>query len=86
MKYFSNLGVAEFLVETKYGIKIGDEIIITGPTTGVVEIKIEEMQVDCKVATECGKGELFSIPVPCKVRPSDKIYKIVDASEVPNNQ
>ena len=86
MKYFSKLGVAEFLVETKYGIKIGDEIIITGPTTGVVEIKIEEMQVDCKVATECGKGELFSIPVPCKVRPSDKIYKIVDASEVPNNQ
>ena len=66
MKYFSKLGVAEFLVETKYGIKIGDEIIITGPTTGVVEIKIEEMQVDCKVATECGKGELFSIPVPCK--------------------
>ncbi len=86
MKYFSKLGVAEFLVETKYGVKVGDELLIMGPTTGVIELKAEEMQVDYKTVDECGKGDLFSISVPCKIRPSDKLYKIVDAGEVPNNQ
>lgn len=86
IKYFSKLGVAEFLVETKYGIKKGDEVIIMGPTTGVIEMKVEELQVDCKEAESCDRGELFSMPVSCKIRPSDKLYKIVDASEVPNNQ
>ena len=86
MKYYSKLGVAEFLVETKYGVKIGDYLIITGPTTGVIELKAEEIQVDCKPAEKCERGELFSIKVSEKIRPSDKLYKIVDASEVPNNQ
>lgn len=86
MKYYSKLGVAEFLVETKYGVKIGDDLIITGPTTGVIELKAEEIQVDCKPAEKCERGELFSIKVSEKIRPSDKLYKIVDASEVPNNQ
>ncbi|MCQ2210391.1 MAG: U32 family peptidase [Paludibacteraceae bacterium] len=86
MKYYSKLGVAEFLVETKYGVKKGDELIITGPTTGVIELKADEIQVDCKSADSCERGELFSIKVPEKIRPSDKLYKIVDASEVPNNQ
>ncbi|MBR4840438.1 MAG: U32 family peptidase [Paludibacteraceae bacterium] len=86
IKYYSKLGVAEFLVETKFGIKKGDEIIIMGPTTGVIELKVEELQVDCKPADTCERGTAFSIPVPCKIRPSDKLYKMVDASEVPNNQ
>jgi len=86
IKYFSKLGVAEFLVETKYGIKKGDEVIIMGPTTGVIEMKVEELQVNCKEAESCDRGKLFSMPVSCKIRPSDKLYKIVDASEVPNNQ
>ncbi len=86
MKYYSKLGVAEFLVETKYGVKIGDDLIITGPTTGVIELKAEEIQVDCKPSEKCERGELFSIKVSEKIRPSDKLYKIVDASEVPNNQ
>jgi len=86
MKYFSRLGVAEFLVETKYGVKNGDELVIMGPTTGVVELTAEDMHVDYQPAKEVRRGELFSIAVPCKVRPSDKLYKIVDASEVPDNQ
>lgn len=86
MKYYSKMGVAEFLVETKYGIKKGDEVIITGPTTGVIELKIDELHVDCSAAEKCERGELFSIPVPCKIRPSDKLYKMVDASEVPDTQ
>jgi putative protease len=86
MKYYSKLSVAEFLVETKYGVNLGDDLIITGPTTGVIELKAEEIQVDCKPAEKCERGELFSIKVSEKIRPSDKLYKIVDASEVPNNQ
>lgn len=86
MKYYSKLGVAEFLVETKFGIEKGDDIIIMGPTTGVVELKVEEMQVDCKSVERCERGTAFSIAVPCKIRPSDKLYKMVDASKVPNNQ
>lgn len=86
MKYYSKLGVAEFLVETKFGIAKGDDIIIMGPTTGVVELKVDELQVDCKSAERCERGTTFSIAVPCKIRPSDKLYKMVDASEVPNNQ
>lgn len=86
LKYYSKIGVAEFLAETKYGLKIGDEAIITGPTTGVVEVKIEQIQVDCKDAERAERGEKFSIKVPCKIRPSDKLYVMKDASEVPNNQ
>jgi putative protease len=86
MKYYSKLGVAEFLVETKYGVNLGDDLIITGPTTGVIELKAEEIQIDCKPAEKCERGELFSIKVSEKIRPSDKLYKIVDASEVPNNK
>jgi len=82
MKYFSKLGVAEFLVETGYGVKESDELLIMGPTTGVLELKAENMQVDYQPAKEVRRGELFSIAVPCKIRPSDKLYKIVDASEV----
>jgi putative protease len=86
VKYFSNIEVAEFLVETKYGIKKGDELLIIGPTTGVIELKADEIQVNYKTADRANKGESFSIKVPAKVRPSDKLYKIVDTSEVPNNQ
>lgn len=86
MKYYSKLGVAEFLVETKYGVKLGDKLLIMGPTTGVIELEAKEIQVDCKKAECCSKGELFSIKVPDKIRPSDKLYKIVDASEASDNQ
>ena len=86
MKYYSKLGVAEFLVETKYGVNKGDELIIMGPTTGVIEVRAEEIQVDYHEADSCERGNLFSIKVPVKIRPSDKLYKFVDIKEVSNNQ
>ncbi len=85
MKYFSNISVAEFLVETQ-SVRVGDEIVIMGPTTGVIEITITEMQVDYKPAQEAMKGQLFSIPLKEKIRPSDKLYKWVEAGEVKDNQ
>ena len=75
-KYFSKLGVAEFVMETQ-NLKIGDEILITGPTTGAISQIVEEIRVNLKPVSETIKGEHFSIKVQEKIRPSDKLYKIV---------
>lgn len=76
--YFSKIQVAEFLAETGDALQVGDEIIITGPTTGVIETKVEEIQVDRQTVEKTVKGELFSIRIDEIVRRSDKIYKLVD--------
>ncbi len=79
LKYFSNLGVAEFLMETQ-SLKVGDEILITGPTTGAVFQTVEEIRVDLKSVEETVKGEKFSMKVNEKIRPSDKLFKMVKAT------
>src|ERR1035437_10593375 len=79
--YFTNLGVAEVKLETG-GIKVGDEIIVTGPTTGVFQTKIEEIRVELESVNEAHKGVYCSIPVNQKLRRSDKLYKVVDSSQV----
>lgn len=73
--FFSNLSVAEVLVETGE-LRTGDQILITGPSTGVIECEAQEIRVDLKVAEKAVKGEYCSIPVPAgvKLRRSDKIY------------
>lgn len=76
IKYFSNLGVAEFLMETQ-SLKVGDEILITGPTTGAVTQIVDEIRVDLQPVEETVKGEKFSIKVNEKIRPSDKLFKLV---------
>lgn len=73
VRYFSKLGVAEFLMEAGE-LKVGDEVVITGPTTGAVIVTIDEIRVDLKPVEKAVKGESISIPVPCKVRPSDRLY------------
>lgn len=75
-KYFSKLGVAEFVMETQ-NLQVGDEILITGPTTGAISQIVEEIRVNLKPVSETVKGEHFSIKVQEKIRPSDKLYKIV---------
>lgn len=78
MNYFNKIGVAEFLIESQ-SLHVGDEILITGPTTGVVESKVEEIRVDLKNVDASIKGEFCSIPINAKIRRADKLYKIVDA-------
>jgi len=80
LSYFSKLGVAEFKVETPNGLSVGDQVLIIGPTTGVIETTIEEIRFDLKSVESVKKGDVFSIPVPAKVRKADKLYKVVDAS------
>jgi len=76
--YFSNLKVAEFLVETG-NLKVGDEIIISGPTTGVIEMKVPEIRIDLNSVEEAQKGIRFSMPIEKTIRRSDKLYKVIPA-------
>ena len=81
MNYFSKLKVAEFKMETGH-LKVGDKILVAGPTTGIVEASVEEIRVDLKPVEETKKGERFSIKLDQIIRRSDKLYKIVNSSEV----
>jgi putative protease len=74
--YFDRIGVAEFVVETGE-ISVGDEVLVIGPTTGVIETRIEEIRVDEKNTDRAVKGDTCSIPVRETVRRSDKLYKVV---------
>ena len=58
-------------------LKAGDKVLITGPTTGAITTEITEIRVDLKPVQETVKGERFSIRIPEKIRPSDKMFKLV---------
>ena len=73
IKYFSKIGVAEFQVEA-HEIRVGDTLLITGPTTGALRFDCTEIRYDLKSVTSAEKGWRISIPVPDKVRPSDKLF------------
>ena len=77
ISYFSNLNVAEFEMESGV-LQVGDEIVIIGPTTGVLFQTVDEIRVDLQSVDETKKGERFSIKVNEKIRPSDKLYKLVN--------
>ncbi|MBP7104161.1 MAG: U32 family peptidase, partial [Fermentimonas sp.] len=79
VKHFGNLGVTEFLVETQ-SVKPGDELLITGPTTGAVFITAEDIRVDFNSVEEAVKGDHFSIKTNEKIRPNDQLYKMVTAN------
>lgn len=83
IKYFSKLGVAEFLMETQ-SLELGDKALITGPTTGALFIEPEEIRVALKPVKKTVKGDLFSMKVPEKVRPNDKLFKLVKYPSTPN--
>lgn len=78
IKYFSKLGVAEFQIESG-SLRVGDEILVTGPTTGAVTQVVEEIRVDLKPVEEAKKGDRFSIRMSEKIRPSDKLFKWQDS-------
>lgn len=80
VKYFSNLGVAEFLVEAAE-ISVGDKLLVTGPTTGAVFLTLEEARVELKPVQTVHKGEHFSVKME-KIRPSDKLFKLVSTNEL----
>jgi putative protease len=79
--YFSKPGVAEIKLETG-DLSKGESLMITGPTTGVYEFRAEEIRVEEKGVEMALKGSVCSIPVPGVVRRSDRLFRIVDASQV----
>ena len=78
LKYFPKVQVGEFKMES-HSLKKGDRVLVTGPTTGVVEAFIEELRVDDVVKEEAIKGEVVNFKIDSLVRPSDKLYKVVPA-------
>ena len=77
--YYAKIGVAEILIEAQH-LSIGDEILITGETTGAYEDLVEEIRVELKPVEKAVKGEYLSLKTTDIVRRNDKVYKIV-ASE-----
>lgn len=78
IKYFDKIGIGEFKMEGQ-SLNIGDEILISGPTTGVQKEIVAELRVNDKMKEQVKKGDFFSMPVKNKIRSSDKLYKVVNA-------
>ena len=78
LKFYEQPLIGEFQIESN-SLTLGDEIIITGPTTGDIETIVTSIKVNNVDSTKAGKGEVITIPVPEKIRPSDKLYKLVNA-------
>ena len=76
LKYFDQVNVGEFKCES-HSLSVGDEIMITGPTTGYIQMKVDELRVDGKPAIKAEKGDVFTLAINEKIRPSDKLYKLV---------
>ncbi|HRV53285.1 MAG TPA: peptidase U32 family protein [Bacteroidia bacterium] len=77
--FFPKTNIAVFLIES-FDVRVGDKILIQGPTTGSQEMVVEDMRVDKKEgALTAEKSDLVTFKTNFKVRPSDKLYKIVDA-------
>ena len=78
IKHFSKLGVAEIAVEASE-LELGDHLLITGTTTGVMYFDAKEIRYELNPVEKADKGTRVSIPVPDKVRPNDKVFKLVKA-------
>ena len=73
IRYFSNIGVAEFLIEATE-LHVGDKLLITGHTTGAMYLTLDEARVNLKPVDTVKKGVHVSFKVPDRIRPNDKLY------------
>jgi len=76
--YYDKPKIGEFILEAQY-LSVGDDIMITGPTTGYLEGKVTELRVGEKSVKRVNRGESFTMPFAEKIRASDKLYKLVDS-------
>jgi putative protease len=80
-KYYAKAGVGEFIIES-FDVKKGDKILVTGPNLGAVEMEIKEMYVNDKPGTVAKRGDILSLKIDKKIRPSDKLFKLVENETV----
>jgi putative protease len=73
IRHFTKIGIGEFQMEAGE-LRPGDEVVVTGPTTGALIFNVEELRVDLRPVDVVRKGDRFSMPVPDKVRASDRLY------------
>jgi len=85
VKYFSRLGVGEFFMEAGELCR-GDEVIVTGPTTGALIITADDIRVDGRSVDKAVKGDSFSIAVPAKIRPADRLYRWAPTDAAKNDR
>ena len=76
MHFFPKANIGEFKLEA-FDLKLGDLVLITGPTTGAKEFVVQEMYVNDKQGEIASRGDSVTIPLEFRIRPSDKLYKIV---------
>ncbi|MCQ2229746.1 MAG: U32 family peptidase [Bacteroidales bacterium] len=81
--YFAKLNVGEFVMESGE-LKVGDKVIVMGPTTGVMDLDVKELRYDLKPVDKVKKGDVFSMVVSDRIRRNDKLYRI-DSSELVND-
>jgi putative protease len=74
--FFPKAGIGEFKLEA-FDLKVGDQVLITGPTTGAKELSVKEMFVNDKKGDSASRGDSITLPLEFRIRPSDKLYKIV---------
>lgn len=82
LHYFPKAAVAQFVVEAQ-SISVGDKVLITGPTTGVIEHEIESLMINDQPAERAVRGEEFTFPLHTRIRKSDKLYKLVKTEFAP---
>lgn len=76
--FFPKASIGEFKIEA-YDVKVGDKLLITGPTTGAREFELTELMVDDVASENAKKGDSCTIPLDFRIRLSDKLYKIVQS-------
>lgn len=81
IKYFSQIGVAEFLIEN-VDLNVGDKILVTGTTTGALMQCVDEIRYDLQPVATATRGQHVSFKTNERVRPNDKLYKLVDAVDM----
>jgi putative protease len=84
LNYYPKIGVGEFLLESG-DLSLGDEILITGPSTGLISMKVDEIHTDKGPVTKGLKGDKIAIRTGRKIRPSDKLYLWPDAPGSPDD-
>ncbi len=82
-KYYPKAQVGEFNIES-FDVKVGDKILITGPSLGALEMQIKEMYVNDRPGQVAKRGDVLSLKIDKKIRPSDKLFKLVDAEMLKN--